>query len=109
MIGDDFTCRETCSGCPTSQREALESLYRSTDGGNWDNNNNWMLPGSICDWKGITCDYKGRVTGIVLNFNNLSGNIPESIADLSPSFRVLSLAGNNLNGTIPELLEIWRI
>ena len=44
-----------------------------------------------------------RVTGLSLPDNNLTGEIPREIADLS--LETLVLNGNNLTGTIPEELR----
>ncbi len=47
---------------PTSERDALISLYNSTDGANWDDNSDWLgAVGTECDWYGVTCDGGGRI------------------------------------------------
>lgn len=77
---------------------ALVDLYNSTGGPNWTHNDNW-LQGSVEAWYGVRVS-GGRVTEISLPLNNLQGNLPSSIGDLSALTR-LGLSGNGLTGPIP--------
>lgn len=78
---------------------ALVDLYNSTNGPNWTNHINW-LNGPVSTWNGITVT-NSRVTGINLYFNNLSGNIPNTIGNLT-NLQYLSLGENKLIGNIPS-------
>jgi len=78
---------------------ALVDLYNSTDGDNWNRNENW-LTGELDDWQGVGVS-GGRVTTLLLNKNNLTGTIPPSIGDLS-ELVILDLWTNKLNGSIPS-------
>ena len=78
---------------------ALVALYNATDGDNWYINNNW-LTGSVANWWGIYLDGNGRVTEIHLMANELSGNIPTEIGNLT-SVTQLDLDYNQLTGSIP--------
>ena len=60
---------------------ALVDLYNSTNGPGWVNNTNW-LSGPVFTWYGITVT-NGSVTYIFLQSNQLSGNLPASIGNLS--------------------------
>ncbi len=79
---------------------ALVSLFEQTDGENWVDHTNWLQNDDPCSWYGITCD-AGAVTEISLFDNELSGEIPTELANLS-SLTILILSSNNLTGSIPD-------
>ena len=87
----------------SSDRDALVALYDATDGANWKNSENWLSDAPIGEWHGVTTDTKGRVTGISLSHNRLSGPIPSELGSLSNLER-LSLSYNRLSGSIPSEL-----
>ncbi|MBN1927046.1 MAG: T9SS type A sorting domain-containing protein, partial [Prolixibacteraceae bacterium] len=84
---------------------ALVALYDSLDGANWTNNSNW-LTGPLDTWYGIQMRFDDRVGRIQLGINNLVGELPPQIGDLT-KLEWLSLTGNNIVGEIPA--EIGNI
>lgn len=80
------------------EKEALISLYQSTNGQEW--NRSWDLNTEVITWDGITIQ-NGHVTELKLLFNNLNGKLPEKLGDLK-SLKVLELSFNRLSGEIPE-------
>ena len=87
---------------------ALVDLYNSTDGANWTNKFNWLTSNPIDTWNGITVS-DGRVTGIYLYDNNLSGTIPASLGNLS-EMKILNIYGNAITGEIPlELMNLSKL
>ena len=93
---------------PEVQRNALISLYNSTNGDNWDDNSGWKTngefspPGTEGNWHGITVS-GDHVSEIDLSNNNLAGAIPVELGDLSNLIH-LNLSFNQLGGNItPEL------
>ena len=84
-------------------REALVALYNATDGANWTNKDKWLSEDPIGDWQGVTTDTDGRVTGLNLSSNQLSGTIPTAIGDLA-NLESIQLAFNQLSGSIPATL-----
>ena len=86
-----------------SDREALISIYKATNGANWRKNANWLKDGiALQGWYGVTTD-GGRVVGLILPKNELSGTIPSELGDLT-NLKGLYLWGNELSGTIPPEL-----
>ena len=86
----------------STDRAALVALYNATDGANWLNNRNWLSNGPMGEWHGVTTDSDGRVTRLDLRHNQLTGEIPEELGNLSNLG--LSLGGNQLTGEIPAEL-----
>ena len=82
---------------------ALVALYDSTGGANtWLRSSEW-LQGPVFEWHGITLDSNGRVTRVMLRFNDLYGQLPQAIGQLD-SLRRLALDHNQLFGPIPTQL-----
>jgi Leucine-rich repeat (LRR) protein len=94
-----FSLKAQISTNPTDSL-ALVSLYNSTDGANWSNNNNW-LTNNVSTWYGVTVDATGRVTRLNLNNNKLRGIIAPEIGDLT-ELRRLDILNNPLGGIIPN-------
>ncbi|MDA3815867.1 MAG: putative Ig domain-containing protein [Prolixibacteraceae bacterium] len=83
-------------------RQALEDLYIATDGDNWTDNTNWLddeVP--LEDWYGINVNSSGRVDHINLHDNNLSGQLPASLSNLS-ELEALTIWSNDFAGPIPS-------
>ena len=88
----------------TRQKEILLELFNATDGEHWSHNDNWKSDAPLKDWYGIAVDGIGNVVSVNLYQNNLSGNIPESIGNLT-NLRSLDLGYNQLSGSIPESIS----
>ncbi len=84
-------------------RAVLMELHDDTDGGNWADSTNWLSGRPSREWYGVTADADGRVTGLYLGQNGLSGAIPASLGGLANLER-LELDGNDLSGEIPAEL-----
>lgn len=105
----------------------LVQLYASTNGDNWNNNANWLVPGqSIDSWFGIVCDESGCISKIDLTGNGLIGFLPsldlntldtlilqnneltETIPEFSiPFVKTIDLSYNVLSGDFPQVLTSW--
>src|SRR5690606_24382647 len=66
---------------PESDSLALVALYKSTNGDNWTRNDNW-LEGRVDTWYGIRVN-NSRVYRIDLPYNQLTGEIPAALGNLS--------------------------
>lgn len=111
---------------PAAEYNALVDLYNAANGPNWISHSGWTNP-QAQSWYGVTV-VGGHVTQLDLGWNMLSGNIPDSLADLSrlqaldlsfnielggdipaslgslTQLRDLNLANNRLTGNIPDSL-----
>lgn len=90
--------------CPArDDRAILEVLYRSLGGPNWNRRDGWLTNAPLGDWAGVQVDGDGRVVGLLLSGNNLSGRIPAELGSLS-RLRTLHLPGNSIGGPIPAAI-----
>ena len=93
-------CAMPDPGIIAGDRTALVALYNATGGANWANNINWLTDAPLGRWHGVRTDNTGRVTGLHLDWNRLSGKIPAELGNLT-NLESLSLSVNQLSGEIP--------
>ena len=110
MANEQVTVTEWLSLCQvgsefdaSADKAALVALYNATDGPNWRNNSNWLSDRQIGEWSGVSTDGDGRVTGLFLGGNQLSGSIPPELGNLA-NLESLWLYENQLSGSIPSEL-----
>ena len=87
----------------SSDRNALTNLYNATSGAGWTDNGYWVTNEPVFTWYGVGIDTNGRVTALLLEDNQLTGEIPSELGSLS-SLIWLNLSGNQLSGEIPPEL-----
>lgn len=93
-----------CNGVtdvPVTECEALIDFYNATDGDNWSDNSNWWNTWNICNRYRISCD-AGHVIGLDIWANNVSWDIPSSIANLTQLQRLG--VGNNHITSLPSTI-----
>ena len=107
---EQATVTEWLSLCPvasefdaSTDKAVLVALYNATEGPNWENNRNWLSDRPIGEWSRVSTDGDGRVTGLYLDGNQLSGSIPPDLGNLA-SLVTLYLYDNQLSGSIPPEL-----
>jgi len=92
---------------------ALKDLYNSTNGPTWTNKSSWGSPNNWATnitaaqmnaWFGVEVT-NSDVRRLVLSWNNLTGELPESIVKLK-ELRWLYLEGNNVGGDIPSNIGV---
>ena len=90
-----------------TEREILLQFYEATGGadGMWGDTSNWGSARPLEEWYGVFIDGAGKVDSLILAGNGLDGVLPESLGQLS-SLTTLDLMGNRLSGTIPAALGL---
>ncbi len=83
-----------------SDRAALEAFYYATGGPAWNNSGYWLSSAPLQAWHGVWTNSDGRVTGIELKNNNLSGVLPSMLGDLR-YLDGIEIRENKLRGVIP--------
>ena len=94
---------EPASAASPGDREALEAFYDATGGDAWVHNANWKTSAALDSWYGVTTGPSGRVTGLRLWQNGLTGALPAALRSLD-QLEVLHFGGNSLAGPIPAWL-----
>ena len=89
--------------CSSPDRAVLVAFYEATGGSGWVANNGWLTDAPVGEWFGVTTDESGRVTGLNLIQNNLTGSIPAELGGLA-NLTQLWLDTNQLTGPIPAEL-----
>lgn len=82
---------------PFPERAALTAFFNKTNGSGWLRNDNWCSESSLSEWYGLDADENGKIIGIRLTGNNLCGNLPVELLDLS-DLKHIDLSKNNLEG-----------
>ncbi len=101
--------RADTHGSIATDRAALEALYDATGGADWTDSTSWKTDAPLSEWFGVTTSDDGRVVGLQLDSNGLTGRIPDELAGLH-HLRWLWLQRNELSGPIPPRLgELSRL
>lgn len=85
------------------QRYTAATIFISTDGKDWENNDGWMGRTNVCSWFGVGCDENGLITSLTLSNNNLNGPIPADLSILE-NVHTIEMHKNSLNGELPSSL-----
>ena len=83
-----------------SDGAALVALFDATGGEGWNNSDGWLYEVALGQWHGVTTDASGRVTGLDLSGNGLSGELPEELEYLT-ELTELNLSNNELDESLP--------
>ena len=87
---------------------ALVDLYNQCNGENWEGFDTW-LNGPLSTWEQVTVDSASqRVTNVVFKDMNLTGTLPESLADINKMGGKIEFRDDSLlTGTLPAFLWKW--
>ncbi|MDX1463136.1 MAG: Two component regulator three Y domain protein [Marinirhabdus sp.] len=91
-------CAAIVAQVSPTEKQALLDFYKATNGPDWVQS--WNLDTTVDQWQGVTVE-NNKVTGISLFFNNIKGELPESIGDLT-HLKTLELSFNQISGQLPE-------
>ncbi len=78
---------------------ALVAMFNALDGPNWSNHNGWLM-GPLSTWYGLVI-MDDRVTQLLLDNNNLRGELPSEIGNLT-ALNYLKLDNNTISGAVPQ-------
>lgn len=93
------------------QRYALACFYFATNGVRtkwtdevygfggvppWIDDTGWLDYENECDWYGISCNHDGRVIGISLTTNRVTGSVPSELSLLAQSLLKIDLFNNHI-------------
>ncbi|KAL9225675.1 hypothetical protein vseg_001569 [Gypsophila vaccaria] len=64
----------------------------------------WVAKGedSYCNYTGVTCDFRGKVTGLNISGWLLQGSFPPDVCSYLPELRALDIGNNIISGTFPD-------
>ncbi len=94
--------------CNEIDAEVLERLYEATDGSGWAHSDGWLEDENLGQWHGVRIDSNGRVTGLDLSGNGLSGHLPDALGRLA-NLTELRIGDNGLVGRLPLSLAQVRL
>ena len=86
--------------CDEIDRRALETLYEGGNGSRWTRSDAWLDDEDLGRWYGVRTDSLGRVSGLDLTSNGLSGYVPEQMGRLA-QLTELRIGQNELAGRLP--------
>ncbi len=104
--GNKFIWAESYPPGMLADLVALSALYAAAGGESWADNANWLSDPAVASWSGVSIGGDGRVTGLDLSENGLSGELPPALGNLA-SLTELDLSGNGLTEEIPA--ELGRL
>ena len=90
----------TAPFCDEIDKQALQDLYDATNGGSWTQSDGWLEDENLDRWHGVRTDSIGRVSGLDLSGNGLSGHVPAALERLV-NLRELRIRSNALTGRLP--------
>jgi hypothetical protein len=89
------------------QRFALAQFFYSTEGESWNQSTGWLTDNDVCSWfqtDNASACVNGTLRVLSLKGNNLNGSIPVDIGLLN-SLEVLELSSNRLTGSVPTEIK----
>ncbi len=88
-------------GPPLTEREALTALYNATGDPDWVNNTKWLSDRPLGEWHGVHTNNEGRIIGLQLESNGLSGALPPEIRFFTELTWLSVVDNSQLTGPIP--------
>ena len=86
--------------CDEIDKVALRSLSDAANGSGWVHSEGWLADENLDRWHGVRTDSIGRVSGLDLSRNGLSGYLPAQIGLLA-NLTELKIGDNALSGQLP--------
>lgn len=108
LVGFLFICLAVFVGHPCRAQtgggdaDALQAFRAKADLGHV-LASNWTNASHVCNWEGVKECIDGRVSKLSLEHLHLNGTFAEGTLSNLTQLRLLSLKGNDLTGTVPDL------
>jgi Leucine-rich repeat (LRR) protein len=95
---------------PESEIDALMAIYEATGGENWTRSYNWGVgnPATIPYWRGVSCNSDGNVISLGLWNNNLVGELPPEIGELT-FLEEIALYNNHITNLPSEIGSLQHL
>ncbi len=95
--------------CDETEKLVLEALYNAMNGPGWTLSDGWLEAEDLARWYGVSTDsVTGRISGLDLTGNRLSGQLPDALGRLS-NLKELRIGDNDLVGRLPIPLTEVRL
>ncbi|MDE2965052.1 MAG: hypothetical protein OXU26_14180, partial [Acidobacteriota bacterium] len=94
--------------CDEIDKGALKTLYEAANGSGWTHSDGWLEDKDLGQWHGVRTDSIGRVVGLDLSGNGLSGHLPNALGWLA-NLTELRIGNNELVGRLPLPLAQVRL
>ena len=90
--------------CDETEKLVLEALYEAASGPAWTLSDGWLEDENLARWHGVSTDSAtGRISGLDLTGNGLSGGLPQALGQLV-GMTQLKIGSNALSGPLPVSL-----
>ncbi len=90
--------------CDETEKLVLEALHEAANGPGWTQSDGWLEEEDLEDWYGVSTDsVTGRISGLDLTGNGLSGSLPQALGQLV-GMTQLKIGSNALSGRLPVSL-----
>ena len=94
--------------CDEIDAQALQRLYDATNGSGWAHADGWLEDENLGGWYGVRTDSIGRVAGLDLRGNRMSGRLPDALGQLA-NLTELRIGDNEVGGRLPLSLARVRL
>ena len=90
--------------CDETEKLVLEALFEAANGPEWTLSDGWLEDEDLARWHGVSTDSAtGRISGLDLTGNGLSGGLPQALGQLV-GMTQLKIGSNALSGRLPVSL-----
>ena len=104
LLTSFLSSRQASAQANPTDSLVMVDLYNSTNGPGWTNHTNWLTSAPMYSWYGIFTGDSVHVELLSLANNNLVGTLPSSLGNLTSEGMSINLSNNRLSGSLPASL-----